>query len=556
VEHRRRIAAIAGRVAAKSYYHGASRESADYLLAHGFGTVKRFEGMESGVSEEYRRFTYLAKTKDAAEFYAGGNFRFKEGVVLRVRLNGRVLNLKYRGEKYGAMMAAGRELGLDVDADNPRGMVPTKQIVNKLKQEGYSAIEFHDSSSGYRAVLVIEPGKIEVQGEVKKRTARVHSIARKIVATTLPTGTELGVPSPTEAFDRDLANLQAAREAGEVWNADFKEWKRRMDTGFDKAIHEVTWKAIQRFKQENDRDMIRMQKYNEAYEYGSMSFVKDSASLLKKLAKTAKKRQPDTIVEEHLTLLENALKQWLPIHELLQDLKPMIKKGRRNVGEGKPVYQPPPARAVDLTKVRTVLEEVVNDARARYVTRIREWLYSGVERYFDKLKEETEDTEGRAIMLKHSPRRLMRDGAEFLYGDMIEFDRSLETFVLKGNHPQLAQEIAEREADAIREQFLTKNMAKMTSLIGEKGVAVDKAVVTSGEFNAWSFEGEIRVTFDDDTAFTVRNKIVTSVSNRGNRFNRFPTTFHDVKFPDGSVQRMRSEKQMNEEWVKAGKELQ
>lgn len=151
------------RFANRVYYHGTSREGADYLLPKGFGKSKRFSGMSSSVPDEWKKFTYLAKTKKAAQFYSENNLRFEGGVVLVVGFNGRVLKLKYRGDNYGAMMEAGRILGIDVDKNNPRGTVPTKEIVDKLKENGYSAIDFFDNSSGFDSVLVVEPNKIDLK---------------------------------------------------------------------------------------------------------------------------------------------------------------------------------------------------------------------------------------------------------------------------------------------------------------------------------------------------------------------------------------------------------
>jgi hypothetical protein len=65
----------------------------------------------------------------------------------------------------------------------------------------------------------------------------------------------------------------------------------------------------------------------------------------------------------------------------------------------------------------------------------------------------------------------------------------------------------------------------------------------------WGFEGELICVFHDGTQFTVRNKVVYKMSMGGNDFVQFPTTFHNVLWPDGKKISMVPEKQMNEEWA-------
>ena len=57
-------------------------------------------------------------------------------------------------------------------------------------------------------------------------------------------------------------------------------------------------------------------------------------------------------------------------------------------------------------------------------------------------------------------------------------------------------------------------------------------------------EGTIAFEFNDGSSFTVRNKVVMSYSKYNTPFYRYPTTFHNVKMPDGSTMSQPSEERM------------
>jgi len=142
----------------------------------------------------------------------------------------------------------------------------------------------------------------------------------------------------------------------------------------------------------------------------------------------------------------------------------------------------------------------------------------------------------------------------------IEYEKghsSRRTYMIKGKNARAAAWPA-AEAGKMRkvmeEGFLSKNIQKLSNIIDLKGnlsTIVDlpskPVTVRSGR---GALEAGFRLTFNDKSEFSVVNKIITNYSMRGLPFYQYPTTFHDVKLPDGSKLSMPSEEKMVKEFAK------
>ena len=93
-------------------------------------------------------------------------------------------------------------------------------------------------------------------------------------------------------------------------------------------------------------------------------------------------------------------------------------------------------------------------------------------------------------------------------------------------------------------EFIVKNLTKLDSIVDAKG---DVAIVTviSQNLGLCQLEGTLRVTFKDGALFDAKNSVVWTHSIHGKPFNRFPLTFHDVRFADGTKMPQPSEERMN-----------
>lgn len=118
---------------------------------------------------------------------------------------------------------------------------------------------------------------------------------------------------------------------------------------------------------------------------------------------------------------------------------------------------------------------------------------------------------------------------------------------LKSDARSVAKNKAIWLADYLGEKFLTKNIDKIGSIVHRKGGLTGGK--SSGHFEGFGFSGEILLEFADSTSFIVRNKAIMKYSLRGKQFEQYPTTFHNVVFPDGSMKKMVPQKDMNERWA-------
>ena len=107
---------------------------------------------------------------------------------------------------------------------------------------------------------------------------------------------------------------------------------------------------------------------------------------------------------------------------------------------------------------------------------------------------------------------------------------------------------AKRDADDICAAFVKKNLSKLAPIIEGKGNYSHLEVIGSN-MQASAMEGRLRIFFEDGANFEVRSQGVMSFSGNGTHFVRYPTTFHDVRLPDGTLMDRPSEKKMNEVFV-------
>lgn len=111
-------------------------------------------------------------------------------------------------------------------------------------------------------------------------------------------------------------------------------------------------------------------------------------------------------------------------------------------------------------------------------------------------------------------------------------------------------EMANAVAKDIVKVFIEKNLAKLASVIEAKG-DFETATVVNDEVSKGGLEGTIVIRFKDGASFVVQNAVVWVRNSYGTEFNRFPLTFHNVRFANGAKMGQPSEKRMNEVFAKA-----
>jgi len=117
---------------------------------------------------------------------------------------------------------------------------------------------------------------------------------------------------------------------------------------------------------------------------------------------------------------------------------------------------------------------------------------------------------------------------------------------------KFAEKEAKEQRDGLEVRFLNKNLKKLSHIVDLKGNLSEikelprkPVVIKSG---SGTIEAGFKFEFADGSEFTVINKIVTKYSYTGKPFEQFPTTFHDVIFPDKTRMKMPSEEKMVKEF--------
>ena len=104
-------------------------------------------------------------------------------------------------------------------------------------------------------------------------------------------------------------------------------------------------------------------------------------------------------------------------------------------------------------------------------------------------------------------------------------------------------------AEDMQNQFVSKNVEKLASIVERKGNISGDPHVLSIQTDRGNVVGEMKFHFNDGSSFVVRNKVVSQFryTNSGvSSFYQFPTTFHDAVLPNGHrMVGMPSEEQMN-----------
>lgn len=138
------------------------------------------------------------------------------------------------------------------------------------------------------------------------------------------------------------------------------------------------------------------------------------------------------------------------------------------------------------------------------------------------------------------------------YAVLYSHDSQTNTYNLVPDYKEKAAELAHRDATQAREAFVFKNTTRVSLIAKEKGqipkAKVQEALDGQG---VGGFGSKITFRFTDGAVFELRNKTVWKRSSNGIRFAQFPTTFHNVRLPDGSQMSRPSEKRMQEVFAKA-----
>lgn len=241
------------------------------------------------------------------------------------------------------------------------------------------------------------------------------------------------------------------------------------------------------------------------------------------------------------------LKSWLPVGVLLKDLKSFIVKGREpsTTPSNSNRYLAPVPSNEAVGIVFAELDKLAEPLAKRLI----EYQSDSVERQVEELVLKIA-----ALMSDGKSRRFPEILRVVVKGDDVLAQMALRVFDtttlrLNLDYKETILKEVSSEVNQMTEAFKAKNVKKIAPVLTAKG-GFKGARILHGGLTGYGFGGEIMFAFTDGTEFTVRNKMVIKWG-LGGTFAQFPTTFHDVKFPDGKKRAMLSEEEMNKEWAVA-----
>lgn len=356
--------------------------------------------------------------------------------------------------------------------------------------------------------------------------------------------------SQLTSLDSTLAAWGRAVEDGGIDNPRFVEGKDILNRALERA-----WAAVPRDDEALDQlpDAQR-----DALERVPNPNLSNLAGRLKRVQKT-----PDTPTRAALMAL---LEELLPVAEAYGFLKANTRKRQVKTEAEREAERltPPPSSSAAVAMVREVLTEAIGRAYQGLVDRytqanreaIQTFVLAQEKALVDPARKgrpygpsehwsrpnargrmEVVDPAGVAFLtnvLAYEPRR--SDGAAYQATDDTWRKSDAE---------------AEKAAQFVRDQFLYKNLAKLTPVLEAKGDAVFEAIREVGRFELAKLEGEFEVRFTDGASFRLRNAVVFVVNQYGTSFHRFPTTFHDVILPGGAAMPSPSEERMHTVFAQA-----
>jgi hypothetical protein len=349
---------------------------------------------------------------------------------------------------------------------------------------------------------------------------------------------------PISVIDQAVAQqfadqINHAIETKQIWNVDIKELKSKINRSYERwndpigivmidiakgNTYDVD-KGVYEYEYEDAIDLYHAKPYN--------------FTQLGKFVRTIKKTKHKEI--------KQYIKGFEEFHEYalaMKALKPYIEKGRKPNPNAvvKDKFTPDRLNTETFKLVQSALNDVVDKQYNDLVKTFKDEFEGYVKDYLDNHdgSKSPYDYFARQPQQRNIVARLIKD----------ENDRNsfkVTNPVKINDYDKVLNGLAVQVADDLKARYLAKNIEKIGSVIYKKTSPI-KTMKASGRLEGFGFNGVIDIDFEDGTGFNVRNKAVIVYSGYSDPFYRFPTTFHDVRFLDGSKKKMRSQEQMNKEW--------
>jgi hypothetical protein len=346
-------------------------------------------------------------------------------------------------------------------------------------------------------------------------------------------------------------------KADKVWNTEFNEQKYWLSNGYEKALDYLGELPVSEAVMTGNRHGLS----NRFLSYYYSSGMSDYAGFVgvKKQLRIAEEElaaNPPKEVKDILVEWIKCLKAGQIVGQAMDSVKPKLEKGRKPKEPDPNQFRNTMGSDAAQKLVRTQLKKTIDPLLEVY----KKALVDFYTRQFDEIKK------NKSIPFKAMPSvgpkwDVFKKCFEFemqgeagpgkYVGRDLTYPNDKREYINikpKKDWSDVIDRMAQHECDIIEQHFLTKNIMKLSNLVDKKGnlkkivpLPTHPPKLANG---VATIEAGYDFLFNDNSQFTVTNKVIVNTSPLGKWFYQYPTTFHDVKLANGERVKSPSEEKM------------
>lgn len=341
-----------------------------------------------------------------------------------------------------------------------------------------------------------------------------------------------------------LDMLEKAVAADSIFNVDFGEIKDILT----RSLEEVLTLHLKDISNSDDRDTSTSHLLYMA-DISYYVYLNQAKGQVKKIKEFLTKH-PDLSAsdKEVLKKMMASNEASAKVFDIMTKLKPKIVKGRKpNTNIDPDKFQSRLGSEEAQKVVKEKLEAGIKKPMDDYEASVDKWLQGIIDSITKKDTYMTGDGIFDTIFFKCFNSQKDREAST-------REENIYKNVKLNPDKKDFAKDEAKAQRDGIEKRYLAKNIKKLSHVIDLKGnlskieeLPYRKPKIGSGS-QTMTIESGFQFLFADNSEFKVINKIVTKYSYAGKQFEQFPTTFHDVTFPDGTKMKSPSEEKIVKEF--------
>ena len=337
-----------------------------------------------------------------------------------------------------------------------------------------------------------------------------------------------------ERFREALNSFRKYKEEGELTATEFKTVKETLNSGIREA-----WNTLIRQQFINGGMWERLPRDV----YDIIGELNPALHTIPGALKKVRKAPDHPMTKVAIEILESLMQLALDA----KAMKGMIVKKKKVVRDKETAAEEKQKFMLgndDVQRVQSALEQITQDLKEDVYQNNLRWLRGVVKVWFDQYNPENKKTEPREYFRNDVFRAMIiqRVTTRKGYG----YDSPI---TLNADHDEYLQTEAKKITQHMIDNFVHKNTRKLAEILTKKN-NLKSVTLRGADTSRGTIEGTLGLDFTDNSSFIVHSKLVFSYSVHGKPFSRYPTTFHNVVFPDGTKMTGRaSEQRMKDEFV-------